>query len=169
MARTDVELGRLRVRRVTIEELDTCLALRRVVFIEEQAVPEEEEVDGRDGEATHFLAEWRVDESGYVDDGWEPVGTARLRVVEGADGQPWAKAERVAVLADYRGRGVGAALMAELEAEARRHGEVGVKLASQEDAVPFYEGLDYQRHGERFMDAGIPHYWMDKRFSECPA
>lgn len=160
--RTDVGMGRVRVRRVTAEELDTCLGIRRVVFIEEQQVPEAEEVDGLDPQATHFLVEWRADEAGYVDEGWVPVGTARLRRVEDATGQPVGKIERVAVLRPYRGQGMGVAIMAEVEAEARRWGLGRVKLAAQEEAVPFYLSLGYRLHGERFMDAGIPHFWMDK-------
>ncbi len=166
--RTDVELGELRVRRVTPAEQDACFAIRKTVFIEEQSVPFEEELDGLDEESTHFLAEWRTDTSGYVDDGWTPVGTARLRTVPGSDDQPVAKAERVAVLAEWRGRGVGAALMTELEAEARRWGHPRIKLASQESAIPFYDKLGYRAYGERFMDAGIPHFWMDKVFVDCP-
>lgn len=166
---TDVYLGRLRVRRVTLAELDTCLRLRRIVFIDGQAVPEHEEIDGRDPEALHFLAEWRVDTDGYVDDGWQPVGTARVRTVHDDQGRAVAKAERVAVLPEYRGKGVGRALMKDLETDARRRGHVAVKLASQEEAVPFYLELGYRRFGERFMDAGIPHYWMDKVFADCPS
>ncbi len=161
MPRTEVDIGLLRVRRVTSTELDTCFQIRRVVFIDEQSVPKDLEMDGLDPDATQFLAEWRVDTSGYVDDGWAPVGTARMRVVEDR-GQPTAKAERVAVLAEYRGRGVGEALMAALETDARRKGLLRVKLASQQDAIGFYEQLGYGLFGEPFMDAGIPHRWMDK-------
>ena len=161
-------LSRLRVRRVTTAELDVCQAIRRTVFIEEQGVSEDEELDGRDSQAVHFLAEWRVDTSGYVDEGWVAVGTARLRSVpDSAGGPELAKAERVAVLARHRGHGVGAALMRELEAEARRWGHLRIKLASQQDAVPFYEKLGYHWFGERFQDAGIPHFWMDKVFDSC--
>lgn len=160
--RADVQLERVRVRRVTAEELDTCLWIRRLVFIDEQRVPEPEEVDGLDPVATHFLVEWRADLSGYVDQGWAPVATARLRVVEGADGQPVGKIERVAVLKEHRGQGFGVAVMGEVEAEARRRGLTLVKLAAQETAVPFYLALGYRQYGERFMDADIPHFWMDK-------
>ncbi len=162
--RTDVELGRLRVRRVTEAELDACLWIRRVVFIDEQAVPEDEELDGLDAESTHFLAEWQADPSGYVDEGWIPVGTARLRPLpDGITG----KVERVCVLKEHRGTGVGLAIMHEVEAEARRHGRTRLKLASQEDAVPFYERQGYRAFGERFMDANIPHFWMDKELPGC--
>ncbi|MCK6506536.1 GNAT family N-acetyltransferase [Myxococcota bacterium] len=165
--RADVQVGRVRVRRVTAEELPTCLEIRRLVFILEQQVPEPEDVDGLDPQATHFLVEWRADESGYVDEGWVAVGTARLRRVQAEDGQPVGKIERVAVLREHRGRGFGVAVMAEVEAEARRWGMLRVKLAAQEAAVPFYLSLGYRAYGERFMDAGIPHFWMDKELGEA--
>ena len=135
--RSDVGMGRQRVRRVTGEELDVCLEIRRVVFVGEQKVPLEDEVDGRDDQATHYLAEWRQDTSGYVDDGWVPVGTARIRSVVDNQGQRVAKAERVAVLAEHRGHGVGKALMDALETDAKRRGHTVVRLASQESAVTF--------------------------------
>lgn len=157
------DIDRLRVRRVTLAELPECLALRRRVFIEEQQVPEDEELDGLDEACTHFLAEWQQDGAGYADLGFVPVGTARLRFLDEA----LAKAERVCVLPEMRGVGAGRALMVELEAEARRHGRRRVKLAAQESARPFYERLGYQAFGERFMDAGIPHVWMDKELAGC--
>lgn len=137
----------IRVHLARPEELDLCLEIRRIVFIEEQAVAEDIEVDGRDPEATHFLAEH----------GGRLVGTARLRAVHGE-----AKAERVAVLAEARGLGVGAALMAALEAEAARRGLAAVVLGAQEHAVPFYEKLGYGVFGAAFLDADIPHRWMRK-------
>lgn len=136
-----------RVRLATPEELGLCLDIRRVVFIEEQAVAEDIEVDGRDPEATHFLAE----REGRL------VGTARLREVHGE-----AKAERVAVLREDRGLGVGVALMVALEAEAARRGLRAVVLGAQEHAVPFYERLGYRVFGAAFLDADIPHRWMRK-------
>lgn len=164
--RRDVELGRLRVRRVTEAELETCWEIRRIVFIDEQHVPLDEEIDGLDDQCTHFLAEWQQDDSGYVDHGWVPVGTARLRPLP--DGRT-GKVERVCVLKEHRGTGVGLAIMHEVEAEARRHGRSHLKLAAQEDAVPFYERQGYRAFGERFMDANIPHFWMDKDLPGCEA
>ena len=135
------------------DELDECLAVRRVVFVQEQRVPLELEVDGRDPEALHVIAR---DEAGRA------VGTARLRVT--ADGQ--AKVERVAVLATHRGRGIGAQLMSALEAEARRRGHRAVTLAAQTPALAFYAARGYEAHGPDFMDAGIPHRRMTLTLSE---
>lgn len=136
----------LQVERVGLELLPTCLELRRVVFIEEQGVPAGEEVDGLDPVCTHFLA--RLD--------GRPVGTARLWLTP--DGR--AKAQRVAVLQSLRGQGVGAALMAALEAEARGLGYADVVLGAQLTAVPFYLRLGYVPEGAVFLDAGIPHRTM---------
>ena len=137
----------VQVHIASLAQRPLCLHLRRVVFIEEQGVPEADEVDDRDGESLHLLA-WRGDEA---------VGTARMRLVG-----ELAKAERVAVRADARGLGVGAALMARIEAEAAAQGLQGVKLTAQESAVSFYLRLGYELFGEPFMDAGIPHRWMKK-------
>ena len=125
------------------------LALRRVVFIEEQAVPEDEEVDDQDGVAVHFVVE---------DDGPLPQGTARMR----DKGHGVAKAERVAVRRDRRSAGVGRALMGALEAEARLRGQSQVLLAAQDSAIAFYERLGYVAEGPEFLDAGIVHRWMRK-------
>lgn len=113
--------------------------IRRIVFIEEQRVPIEEEWDGRDSACRHFLA---------VLDG-RPIGTARLL--------PDAHIGRVAVLAEARGRGVGAALMRAAIEAARRDGHPRVELAAQTHALAFYQRLGFDAVGGEFMDAGIAH------------
>jgi predicted GNAT family N-acyltransferase len=128
-----------------------CLAIRRVVFIAEQGVPEADEIDDLDDVCTHFLA---------VDDTGRALGTARLRIVDDK-----AKAQRVAVWRDARGRGVGRALMDALEREAHARGARSLVLAAQISAVPFYERLAYDAFGEVFDDAGIPHRQMRKALS----
>mgnify|MGYP001184729344 FL=1 len=127
------------------DDLPACLALRRAVFIEEQAVPEALEVDGLDAGAIHLLATL---------DG-RPVGTARLLV----DGDH-AKIGRVAVLRELRGRGIGAAIMREAVAALRRRGVREARLGAQVHALAFYEGLGWEAHGPEFDDAGIPHRAM---------
>ncbi len=132
--------------------LARCLQIRRVVFIEEQAVAEAEEIDGLDGACQHFLASSAT----------EDLGTARLRMVDGTV----AKAERVAVHRHLRGKGVGRWLMGALEAQARRMGAQTVKLGAQVSALRFYEGLGYAAYGPEFDDAGIPHRMMQKGLAE---
>jgi predicted GNAT family N-acyltransferase len=127
-------------------DLATCLALRRTVFIEEQGVDVDLEVDGLDERATHLLA---------VKDG-RPVGTARLMVFDSVG-----KVGRVCVLADQRGTGMGKALMLAAIAELRdRPGITEVRLGAQTHALGFYEALGFNADGPEFLDAGIPHREM---------
>ena len=130
------------------ERIAECLDVRRRVFVDEQAVLLDEEVDGLDPECVHFLAELAG----------RPVGAARLRDAGGGV----AKAERVAVLREIRGQGVGAALMRALERTARERGFREVLLGAQLTAIAFYERLGYVVEGEEFLDARIRHRWMRK-------
>ena len=139
----------VRVLRPPHPDLARCRALRREVFILEQRVPADIEVDGRDDACVHFLAV-------HPDRG--ELGAARLRVTPSGV----AKAERVAVRATARGTGVGRALMRALEAEAKASGHLRVVLGAQMDAVPFYLRLGYQPVGRRYMEAGIEHQTMER-------
>ncbi|SDN58850.1 GNAT family N-acetyltransferase [Vreelandella arcis] len=139
---------------VSIQEGDWWLLgnlasdVRRVVFIDEQRVPQDEEWDGQDPACRHFLA--------YLNG--DPVGTARL-LPDGHIG-------RVAVLAEARGAGIGRMLMQAAMATAQRVGHGQVALSSQLHALPFYERLGFIAHGEVFMDAGIPHREMILNFTD---
>lgn len=143
----------MKVQIVPLSQLHTCMHIRHEVFVVGQRVPFDEEMDHHDvTDCTHFLATL---------DG-RPVGAARLRFTEAGQG----KAERVAVLAEARGEGVGAALMAALHDEAARRGAAEVILASQVQALPFYEKLGYTAYGELFLDAGIDHYMARKALED---
>ncbi|MCU0816561.1 MAG: GNAT family N-acetyltransferase [Cypionkella sp.] len=132
------------------EDIATCRALRRRVFIEEQGVSEADEIDDKDGEAIHLLA--RVE--------GRPVGSARLLIL-GETG----KIGRVCVLAQARGTGLGAALMRAAVAELRkRPGVRRAKLGAQTHALGFYERLGFVAVGPVFDDAGIPHREMVLEF-----
>lgn len=132
----------------TDAEREDALAVRHTVFVEEQGVPEDLEVDEHDPEATHFVA---------YDDG-TPIGAARLRAVD----TETVKVERVAVLAERRGEGWGQRLMDCVEGNASRQGFETVKLHSQTHAADFYEMLGYEQVGEEFYEADIPHVEMVK-------
>jgi predicted GNAT family N-acyltransferase len=132
---------------VGLENLSICLALRRAVFVDEQGVALAVDVDGNDESCTQFLA--------WVNG--VPIGTARLREVDAM-----AKAERVAVLDDFRGHGAGRALMNVVEANARAQGLRTVFVHAQRAAVPFYERIGYVATGAPFLEAGIEHLTMRK-------
>lgn len=114
-----------------------------------QNVPLALERDEHDDSATHILAQ---DENGRV------LGTARLRYLEDT-----AKIERVAVLEEARGKGVGRGIMAFIIENAAEKGDIAkLKLGSQTHAIPFYAALGFETVGEEYMDAGIPHRDMVK-------
>ncbi|MCE5973383.1 GNAT family N-acetyltransferase [Sinirhodobacter sp. WL0062] len=133
---------------VVTDDLAACHALRRTVFIEEQNVPEELEIDDLDDIAIHLLA--------FVDD--RPVGTARL-FAKGEAG----KIGRVCVLPEARGTGLGAALIHAACQHLKDRGCTTARLGSQIHALPFYEKLGFAAFGPIYDDAGIPHRDMMKR------
>ena len=145
----------------TADEMEAALSVRFRVFVEEQGVPIEEEVDRYDERPSErddvvvVLARY----------GGAPIATARLLLdlhdpsAEGDAGYP--HIGRVAVLAELRGSGVGRLVMEALHDEARRRGYAGVTLAAQLHAMPFYERLGYVARGPVFLDAGIEHRDMD--------
>lgn len=125
-------------------DYDDLHRIRFAVFVDEQHVPPELELDDRDPLCLHVLAV----------DGTQAVATGRLDV--GYDG----KIGRVAVLASHRRTGVGTLVMAHLHELARLHGLGRVWCNAQLSAAPFYERLGYRMHGEPFEEAGIPHVRM---------
>lgn len=127
-------------------ELAECLRLRRIVFIEEQQVPEHEEVDGDDDHCTHILA--RVD--GMA------MGTARFQYIDNK-----AKIQRVCIVKEARGIGLGAILMGGVLDVIRSERKVQTAvLGSQTHALTFYEKLGFEAYGDEYLDAGILHQDM---------
>lgn len=120
-------------------------AIRETVFIREQGVPVELEWDGLDSSCAHVLA-WN--------DRREAIGTARM--------QKTGTIGRMAVLKNWRGRGVGRALLQTLVDLATRQGLTRVTLSAQIHALGFYERAGFHVDGEPFIDAGIPHRTMVK-------
>lgn len=114
--------------------------VRQAVFVAEQAVPEGLEWDGLDAGCLHLLAE---------DAAGNPIGTARL-LEQG-------KLGRLAVERDWRGRGVGRALLARLLELAAARGLTRLSLDAQLRAIGFYEPFGFRPIGPVFDDAGIPH------------
>ena len=129
-------------------DLAACLALRRTVFIEEQRVPEDREIDDLDGGAIHLLATHEN----------EPIGSARI-LLDGDTG----KIGRVCVLPRARGTGLGAALIrAALDVLRVQPGITRAKLGAQTHALGFYEKLGFTAYGPVYDDAGIPHRDMTR-------
>lgn len=122
--------------------------IRRRVFIEEQAVPQEEEWDGRDPQCLHFI----VYRNGHA------IGTARL-LPDGHIG-------RVAVIKEERGQGIGEQLMRDIIATALKRGDREILLDAQLHALSFYRKLGFQAFGDEFLDAGIPHRSMRLHLSD---
>lgn len=135
-----------------MKEREKAYAIRCKVFIEEQNVPEEIEMDEYDQHADtkHLL---------LINDKGDAVGTARFRPY----GDGILKIERVAVLAEQRGSGAGRMIMEAIEKEAQKAGYKCMKLGAQLHARPFYESLGYQPYGEVYVEAGIEHIDMLKR------
>jgi len=144
---TGGDAGSVVVGPVGLVQLPICLQIRRTVFIEAQGVPEAHEIDGLDPECTHFLV-WT---------GGVAAGTARMRVLGSR-----AKAERVAVLPAFAGRGLGRRLMEALEAQAAARGLSSVVLNAQEQVISFYQKLGYAGQGALFLEANIQHLAMSK-------
>lgn len=119
-------------------------AIRDEVFIQEQGIDPTLEFDGCDADALHAL---------ITIDG-QPVATGRL-LNDGHIG-------RIAVLAAYRGQGVGAQVVRSLIKEAELQGYARVYLGAQVHAVDFYRKLGFVSFGDEFIEAGIPHLAMEK-------
>ena len=118
-------------------------SIRHTVFVEEQDVPVELEIDGEDASARHAAA--------FSDDG-RLIGTGRLL----ASG----KIGRMAVSQSMRRQGIGRALLDALVAEAKRLKFEEVSLGAQLPAVAFYERAGFEAYGDIFLDAGIDHKMM---------
>lgn len=115
-------------------------AVRTAVFIEEQHVPPELEWDGLDAKALHLLA---------CNAAGDAIGCARI-LSGGVIG-------RMAVLAPWRGKGVGMALLRKAVQVCRERGWRDVRLSAQIYAIAFYEKAGFVVCSEEYLDAGIPH------------
>jgi len=127
------------------KDRERALAIRKRVFVEEQGVPEELETDRDDQRAIHFLAL----NSGKV------VGVARLVIRQRS-----AKIGRMAVLKNYRRKGIGTKLLRRAIVTARRRGAQDIYLHAQVPVIGFYEAMAFRCVGPVFKEAGIPHRKM---------
>ncbi len=144
-----------------------CLPIRMKVFVEEQKVPEDMEVDEHDPESVHLIAcvhnnhttEESKDNMALLQNGdLTPVGTGRLYFEEGSS---IAKIGRMAVLQEYRGSGIGGIVLRQLIGYAKISGIAKqIILNAQVEAKKFYEKQGFKEIGEPFDEAGIPHVKM---------
>ena len=118
-------------------------AIRQAVFIREQGVPEDMELDEYDPLADHALAH----QNGQY------VATARLVRLDANSAQ----IGRMAVLVAFRGQGIGKAMLKKLIGLALSEGISSLVLHSQVSAISFYEKLGFKANGPTYQEAGIPH------------
>ncbi|WP_139852983.1 GNAT family N-acetyltransferase [Acinetobacter pullicarnis] len=116
--------------------------IRELVFILEQDIAPEDEWDDQDPISTHFV----------VYDADQPIATARLLSNDHVG--------RVAVLKEYRSKGIGKLVMQEIIALAKQQQRKELILSSQVHATQFYSGLGFAVQGESYLDCGIPHVDM---------
>ena len=128
------------------EARDTASRIRFTVFVEEQRVPIEIEWDDQDAESLHALA--------YSEAG-DAIATGRL-LPDGHIG-------RMAVLKEWRGKGVGGTILERLMAAARERGDQEIELFAQTHALEFYRRYGFVEAGEVFDEAGIPHQAMRRK------
>ena len=132
------------------DNIGECVKIRTEVFVSEQGVPPELEVDGFDAVGApcdHFL---------IVDEG-EPVGTFRCIFEGGA-----VHVGRLCVKKESRGKGYGRAALEFIEKHYAARGYEKLTLGAQCTAIPFYEKCGFSVVSDVFLDAGIEHRKMEK-------
>lgn len=126
-----------------------ALALRRQVFVEEQGIDPALEFGADEDFYTYFV--------GYEDE--TPVVTARTRRTEE---NTWT-VQRVATAKESRRHGLAQELFEYIETQGRQAGVEKIRLHAQATAEPFYFAMNYERTGGPEMEAGLLHYWMEKK------
>lgn len=138
----------------TEDQLQDAFSIRKAVFVEEQKVPIELEIDEFEDQSTHFV----------LYDGLTPVGAGRFRILDQIG-----KVERICILSSHRGNGSGKLIMQSIEKFATIQNIKTLKLNAQTYAIPFYEKLGYKVVSDEFLDAGIPHKAMVKTIVKSKA
>ncbi|MDE2844587.1 MAG: GNAT family N-acetyltransferase [Chloroflexota bacterium] len=136
----------------TEEELEAAINVRMRVFVVEQQIPAEEELDDADATATHAVV--------FKDS--EVIGTGRMLLVEG-DPAGTCRVGRMSVDREWRRHGVGGLILEFLENAARAQGMTHCLLHAQEYVKSFYAGHGYREQGEVFLEVDIPHVEMVKK------
>ena len=132
------------------DDISKCMGIRFKIFIEGQQVPILEELDGKDAISSHYLL--------LINN--HPAGVARIRCLD-----HYFKIERVGILDEFQGKGLGRDLMQFILSNLKKHPTMNtVKLSAQTHAISFYEKLGFSVCSEEYMDAGIPHKDMQLIF-----
>lgn len=134
------------------QDKDKLQCVRYAVFVEEQQIPADLEWDEKDKDAIHVIA---------VNDSDQPVATGRLL----ADGQ----IGRMAVVSEWRGKGVGRSILNLLLDAAHRRGDRIIKLSSQQTARGFYLKQGFIQTGGPYQEAGTQHVSMCLQLGNNPA
>ncbi len=143
-------MGKLSYKLVTSDrELKAAFEVRLQVFVEEQGVSEELELDDLDQEALHMV----------VKDGERVIGTARVLFLTANQ----AKIERMAILKPFRRRGIGRGIISFLNEELRNKQVEQVVLHAQYAVVAFYKSCGFEESGLPFQEAGIKHIKMERQ------
>lgn len=129
--------------------LQQALAIRKIVFVDEQHVPLSEEIDINENECTHFLV---------YNDNNEPIATCRTKHFD----DNTIKIQRVCILKSYRKMNIGKQLMEFAELSAKNNGFTKARLDAQVTAINFYQKLGYRVISSVFLDANIEHQTMEK-------
>jgi predicted GNAT family N-acyltransferase len=131
------------------QDYEFCLDIRKQVFVIEQNVPLADEVDEFEAFAYHYLALFEG----------KPAGAARWRHIN----NDYIKLERFAVLEQYRGKGIGSALVAKILDDIKKQYTPNIPLLilhSQVNAIPLYLKFNFKEEGEIFDECGILHRKM---------
>lgn len=132
------------------ELFEKAMRVRQAVFVEEQAVPAEHELDALDDTAIHWIVQDPLDPL--------PVATARMFADPEISGA--VRIGRMAVRKPYRGQGMGRVLLGAMLEEAARQGFTEAVCNAQTHALAFYQQAGFVAEGEEFMEEDIPHFFM---------
>jgi predicted GNAT family N-acyltransferase len=129
------------------EELEEAFRVRKRVFVEEQGIPEDLELDDCDAEAMHMVVQY----------GERVIGTARVLFTA----PDVAKIERMAILEDFRRKGIGSEIISFLNEKLKIKKIHRVVIHAQRPAAPFYKSCGFVESGVPFNEVGIPHIKME--------
>lgn len=128
------------------KDISKALRVRYLVFTKEQGIEPKIDNDRLDGSATHVIAK----QNGKI------IGTMRIRVYNNR-----ARLERLAVLKDYRGKGIGKVVTEYAVSHCKKNGLKEITLHSQFYLMDFYKSLGFTPKGRKFIEAGIEHIEMN--------